>query len=67
MIMRSQVPSKLTAGKIMELSIENFGVVKIKTCSIINPQKTQREKITPVFFSNAHHFGSHFLEKISYD
>ncbi|XP_008549291.3 odorant receptor 22c-like [Microplitis demolitor] len=30
MIMRSQVPSKLTAGKIMELSIENFGVM-VKT------------------------------------
>ncbi|XP_057338917.1 odorant receptor 22c-like [Microplitis mediator] len=30
MIMRSQVPCKLTAGKIMELSIENFGVM-VKT------------------------------------
>lgn len=28
MTMRSQTPCKLTAGKIMELSIENFGMVK---------------------------------------
>ncbi|XP_044598695.1 odorant receptor 67c-like [Cotesia glomerata] len=40
MTLRSQVPCKLTAAKIMDLSIESFGVVKIESYYIIFFQKS---------------------------
>lgn len=43
--MRSQVPCKLTAAKIMDLSIENFGMVMIKNFLYYHWSKTKGARI----------------------